>query len=304
MRFTKMQGLGNDYVYVNCMEEQIEDPKEMAKLVSDRHFGIGSDGLILIRPSDAADFEMEMYNADGSRGEMCGNGIRCVAKYVYDYGLTDKTSITVETLGGIKYLEMTVDDGMVSMVRVDMGRPELLADAIPILGETVTEECVVDEDSILGGDCAEETGEMGDCRKVIDEPIVVDGMEYRITGVSMGNPHAVVFLEDVDGLDIEKIGPKFENHERFPKRINTEFVRVIDRETIEMRVWERGSGETLACGTGACAAAVASILNGLAGRRVTVKLRGGDLVVEWEEETGKVYMTGPAVTVFEGELYV
>ena len=291
MKFTKMQGLGNDYVYVNCLEEQLENPSEMAKFVSDRHFGIGSDGLILIRPSDAADFEMEMYNADGSRGEMCGNGIRCVAKYVYDYGLTDKTSISVE-------------DGMVSLVRVDMGRPKLEAAEVPILCEAVTEECVVDEDSVLGGGYAEDIVKIGDCRKVINEPIVVDGMEYRITGVSMGNPHAVVFLEDVEGLEIEKIGPKFENHERFPKRINTEFVRVIDRETIEMRVWERGSGETLACGTGACAAAVASILNGLAERKVTVKLRGGDLLVEWEEETGKVYMTGPAVTVFEGELYV
>ena len=299
-----MQGLGNDYVYVNCLEEQLENPSEMAKFVSDRHFGIGSDGLILIRPSDAADFEMEMYNADGSRGEMCGNGIRCVAKYVYDYGLTDKTSISVETLGGIKYLELTVEDGMVSLVRVDMGRPKLEAAEVPILCEAVTEECVVDEDSVLGGGYAEDIVKIGDCRKVINEPIVVDGMEYRITGVSMGNPHAVVFLEDVEGLEIEKIGPKFENHERFPKRINTEFVRVIDRETIEMRVWERGSGETLACGTGACAAAVASILNGLAERKVTVKLRGGDLLVEWEEETGKVYMTGPAVTVFEGELYV
>ena len=304
MKFTKMQGLGSDYVYVNCLEEQLENPSEMAKFVSDRHFGIGSDGLILIRPSDAADFEMEMYNADGSRGEMCGNGIRCVAKYVYDYGLTDKTSISVETLGGIKYLELTVEDGMVSLVRVDMGRPKLEAAEVPILCEAVTEECVVDEDSVLGGGYAEDIVKIGDCRKVINEPIVVDGMEYRITGVSMGNPHAVVFLEDVEGLEIEKIGPKFENHERFPKRINTEFVRVIDRETIEMRVWERGSGETLACGTGACAAAVASILNGLAERKVTVKLRGGDLLVEWEEETGKVYMTGPAVTVFEGELYV
>ena len=281
MYFTKMHGLGNDYVYVNCLEERIENPSETARAVSDRHFGIGSDGLILIRPSEAADFEMEMYNADGSRGEMCGNGIRCVAKYVYDYGLTDKTSISVETLGGIKYLDLTVENGKVALVRVDMGIPELRAEAIPILCET----------------CEEENG-----RKVIREPIVVDGMEYQMTGVSMGNPHAVVLLEDVEGLDIEKIGPKFENHERFPKRINTEFVRVIDRETIEMRVWERGSGETLACGTGACAAAVAAILNGLAERRVTVKLLGGDLLIEWEEETGKVYMTGPAVTVFEGEI--
>ena len=273
MRFTKMQGLGNDYVYVNCMEEKVENPSEAAKRVSDRHFGIGSDGLILICPSEKADFEMAMYNADGSRSEMCGNGIRCVAKYVYANALTDKTSISVETLGGIKYLDLTVEDGKVSLVRVDMGRPEFRADQIPIICEA----------------------------EVIDEPIVVDGMEYRITGVSMGNPHAVVFLEDLEGLDIEKIGPKFENHERFPKRINTEFVRVIDRGMIEMRVWERGSGETLACGTGACAAAAASILNGLAERRVTVKLRGGSLTVEWDEESGKIYMTGPAEVVFDGE---
>lgn len=301
MKFTKMQGLGNDYVYVNCLEEQVDNPSETARYVSDRHFGVGSDGLILIRPSDVADFEMEMYNADGSRGEMCGNGIRCVAKYVYDHGLTDKTSISVETLGGIKYLDLTVENGKVALVRVDMGTPGILAEEIPILCESVTEECVVDEDSVLGGECAAEHGGEPK-RRVIDEPIVVDGMEYRITGVSMGNPHAVVYLEDLEGLDIETIGPKFENHERFPKRINTEFVRVIDRETIEMRVWERGSGETLACGTGACAAAVASILNGLAKRKVTVKLPGGELLVEWEEESGKVYMTGPAVTVFEGEI--
>ena len=300
MKFTKMHGLGNDYVDVNCLEEQVENPSEMARWVSDRHFGIGSDGLILIRPSASADFEMEMYNADGSRGEMCGNGIRCVAKYVYDYGLTDKTSISVETLGGIKHLDMTVEEGKVSLVRVDMGKPVLRAEAIPIACERVAEECVVDEDSVLGGEAVSEYREEASCKKVIDEPIVVDGMEYQITGVSMGNPHAVVFLEDIKDLDIEKLGPKFENHERFPKRINTEFVRVIDRETIEMRVWESGSGETLACGTGACAAAVASILNGLAERKVTVKLLGGELLVEWEEETGNVYMTGPAVTGFEG----
>ena len=276
MRFTKMQGLGNDYVYVNCMEEKVENPSEAAKRVSDRHFGIGSDGLILICPSEKADFEMAMYNADGSRSEMCGNGIRCVAKYVYDYGLTDKTSISVETLGGIKYLDLTVEDGKVSLVRVDMGRPELRADQIPIICEA----------------------------EVIDEPIVVDGMEYRITGVSMGNPHAVVFLEDLEGLDIEKIGPKFENHERFPKRINTEFVKVIDRTHVEMRVWERGSGETLACGTGSCAAAVACMLNGLTDSAVTVKLLGGELFIEWDQEADVIYMTGPASMVYEGEYVI
>lgn len=275
MKFTKMQGLGNDYVYVNCFREKIENPPEVAKYVSDRHFGIGSDGLIMINPSEVADFEMEMYNADGSRGEMCGNGIRCVAKYVYDYGLTDKTSISVETLGGIKYLDLTVKDGKVALVKVDMGRPELKPENIPIIAEG---------------------------NRVVNEPIVVDQMEYRMTGVSMGNPHAVVYMDDVKGLDIEKIGPKFENHERFPKRINTEFARVIDRQTVEMRVWERGSGETLACGTGACAVAVSSILNGLTDHKVTIQLLGGDLQIEWDQEDDKVYMTGPAATVFDGEI--
>lgn len=275
MKFTKMQGLGNDYVYVNCFDEIVENPSELARYVSDRHFGIGSDGLIMINPSRVADFEMEMYNADGSRGEMCGNGIRCVAKYVYDYGLTDKTSISVETLGGIKYLDLTVEEGKVTLVKVDMGRPELKPELIPVIAE-------------------------GD--QVVNEPVVVDGKEYRMTGVSMGNPHVVVYIEDVQGLDIEEVGPRFENHERFPKRINTEFARVIDRKTVEMRVWERGSGETLACGTGACAVAVSSILNGLTDRKVTVKLLGGDLQIEWDQEADRVYMTGPAVTVFDGEI--
>ena len=273
MEFTKMQGLGNDYVYVNCFKEKVENPSEMAVKVSDRHFGIGSDGLILIKPSDVADFEMEMYNADGSRGEMCGNGIRCVAKYVYDYGLTDKTSISVETLGGIKYLDLTVEHGKVTLVKVDMGTPILKPELIPIVAK-------------------EET--------VIDEPIMVGGKEYHMTGVSMGNPHDVVFMDDIKNLEIEKIGPLFENHERFPNRINTEFVNVIDRHTAQMRVWERGSGETLACGTGACAVAVACILNGLTENTVTVKLLGGDLKIEWDREKDTVYMTGPAAVSFDG----
>ena len=273
MKFTKMQGLGNDYVYVNCFEEKIENPPAVARYVSDRHFGIGSDGLIMINPSEVADFEMEMYNADGSRGEMCGNGIRCVAKYVYDYGLTDKTQISVETLGGIKYLDLTVEDGKVVLVKVDMGKPELKSDLIPIISEN---------------------------EKVIDEPIEVDGQVYHMTGVSMGNPHTVIYVDDVKNLDLEKIGPKFENHERFPKRINTEFVHCIDRNTVEMRVWERGSGETLACGTGACAVAVASILNNLTDTRVTVKLLGGDLQIEWDREKDHVFMTGPSKVVFDG----
>ncbi len=273
MEFTKMQGLGNDYVYVNCFKEKIENPSEMAVKVSDRHFGIGSDGLILIKPSEVADFEMEMYNADGSRGEMCGNGIRCVAKYVYDYGLTDKTSISVETLGGIKYLDLTVEHGKVTLVKVDMGTPILKPELIPIVAKGET---------------------------VIDEPIMVGGKEYHMTGVSMGNPHDVVFMDDIKNLEIEKIGPLFENHERFPNRINTEFVNVIDRHTAQMRVWERGSGETLACGTGACAVAVACILNGLTENNVTVKLLGGDLQIEWDREKNTVYMTGPAEVSFDG----
>ena len=286
MKFTKMHGLGNDYVYVNCFKEKIDNPPEVARFVSDRHMGIGSDGLIMINPSKVADFEMEMYNADGSRGEMCGNGIRCVAKYVYDYGLTDKTSISVETLGGIKYLDLTVEDGKVVLVKVDMGKPELAAVNIPILMEGYEKGA----------------GEEG---TVVDAPITVNGKEYHMTGVSMGNPHAVVYIDDLDSvkdLEIEKIGPDFEKHERFPKRINTEFVRVLDRHTVEMRVWERGSGETMACGTGACAVAVASILNGLTDDEVTVKLLGGDLQIEWDKTVGRVYMTGPATVVFDGEI--
>lgn len=277
MKFTKMQGIGNDYVYVNCFTEKVENPSQVAVRVSDRHFGIGSDGLILIKPSDVADFEMEMYNADGTRGEMCGNGIRCVGKFVYDYGLTDQTEIAVETLAGIKYLHLTVEDGKAVEIRVDMGSPVLDADEIPVVSKN---------------------------EQVVDEPIVVDGREYRMTAVSMGNPHTVVFVEDVKGLELEKIGPKFEQHERFPRRVNTEFARVLDRRTVEMRVWERGSGETLACGTGACAVAVACILNELTEDEVTVKLLGGDLKIQWNREKNKVYMTGPAEIVFEGEISI
>ena len=275
MKFTKMHGIGNDYVYVNCFEESIKNPAEVSKFVSDRHFGIGSDGLILISPSAKADFRMNIYNADGSQAEMCGNGIRCVAKYVYDYGLTEKEHISVETLAGIKYLDLTVEDGKVKLVKVDMGSPELVPENIPIVA---------------------------DGNRVIDEPINVNGTEYRMTGVSMGNPHAVVYVEDVKGLDIETIGPAFENHERFPNRVNTEFVKVLDRNTVEMRVWERGSGETMACGTGACAVAVACILNGFTEDKVTVKLLGGDLQIEWDKEADKIYMTGPAEVSFDGEI--
>lgn len=277
MKFTKMQGLGNDYVYVNCMEQMVEDAAETARRVSDRHIGIGSDGLILICPSDKADFEMRMYNADGSRGEMCGNGIRCVGKYVYDYGLTDKTSLSVETLGGIKHLFLEVEGGKVSLVKVDMGPAILEPEKIPVTAEG---------------------------SRVVDEPLCVDGKTFRMTCVSMGNPHAVIYVDDVQGMDLEKTGPSFENHERFPNRINTEFAHVLDRNTVEMRVWERGSGETLACGTGACAVAVASILNGYTEDQVTVRLLGGDLKIEWDREANKVYMTGPAEVVFDGEIHL
>ena len=275
MKFTKMHGIGNDYVYVNCFKETVEHPSEVAIKVSDRHFGIGSDGLILIKPSEVADGKMEMYNADGSQGAMCGNGIRCVAKYMYDYGITDKTSISVETKSGIKYLDLTIRDGKVDTVKVNMGTPILKAADIPVRSEK---------------------------EQVIDEPVMVDGKEWKITCVSMGNPHAITYIDDVKNLEIEKIGPKFENHEIFPDRVNTEFVHVIDRNTVEMRVWERGSGETLACGTGACAVAVSSILNGLTEEEVTVKLLGGDLKIFWDRTENKVYMTGSATTVFDGEI--
>lgn len=277
MKFTKMHGIGNDYVYVNCFEEKIENPSEVAKMVSDRHFGIGSDGMILIKPSGQADFFMEMYNSDGSQGEMCGNGVRCVAKYVYDHEMTDKTHISIDTLGGIKYLDLTVEQGKVSLVKVNMGSPVLIPEKIPVAYE--------------GADC-------------ISRPILVGGREYSVTCVSMGNPHAVIYMNDVEHLDIEKIGPLFENHEKFPARINTEFVKVIDRKTLQMRVWERGAGETLACGTGACAVAVASALNGFSEDEVTVKLLGGDLQIRWDREDNLVYMTGSATTVFEGDIKI
>ncbi|MDE5862768.1 MAG: diaminopimelate epimerase, partial [Lachnospiraceae bacterium] len=267
--------LGNDYVYVNCFKEELANPAEMAVKVSDRHFGIGSDGLILIKPSDVADFCMDMYNADGSQAEMCGNGIRCVAKYVYDYGLTDKTDISVETLAGIKYLKLHVTDGKVQGVTVNMGAPELRPSAIPV---------------------------KSDKEILVDEPIMAGGREYRMTCVSMGNPHCIVFVEDTEHFELEKIGPEFEGHELFPNRINTEFIQILDRKTVNMRVWERGSGETLACGTGACASAVACVLNGLTEEEITIHLLGGDLLVRWDREENLVYMTGPAAVVFDGEI--
>ena len=277
MKFTKMHGIGNDYVYVNCFEETVCNPSAVARFVSDRHFGIGGDGLILIRPSDIADCEMDMYNLDGSQGAMCGNGIRCVAKYVYDYGIVNKTDISIATKSGVKHLKLTVENGKVSTVRVNMGSPILTATQIPVVAAT---------------------------EEVIDAPIQFEGTEDRFTAVSMGNPHAIVYMDDVEHLDIEKIGPSFENHITFPDRVNTEFVKVLDEHTLQMRVWERGSGETLACGTGACAVTVASVLNGLVDETqpVTVKLLGGDLEIFWDRSENLVYMTGPATTVFDGEI--
>lgn len=281
MKFTKMHGIGNDYVYVNCFAEQVEDPERIARLVSDRHFGIGSDGLILIKPSKEADFEMDMYNADGSRGKMCGNGIRCVAKYVYDYGLTDQTTIRVATGSGIKTLKLTVENQKVTQVEVDMGAPVLTPQEIPVNVQAA---------GLDGG------------APIVNQPLSVNGQVYRITCVSMGNPHCVVPVEDVDGLKIEEIGPDFEQHPAFPERVNTEFIRVLDPNTVQMRVWERGSGETFACGTGACAVAVACSLNGWTRDAVTVRLLGGDLQIRWDREKNTVFMTGPATVVFDGEI--
>lgn len=276
MKFTKMHGLGNDYVYVNCFQEKVENPSEISKIVSDRHFGIGSDGLILIKPSDVADFRMDMYNADGSQAEMCGNGIRCVGKYVYDYGLTDQTRVSVETLAGIKYLDFQVEHGKVSQITVDMGTPELRAELVPVVSEQ---------------------------EQVINETIHAAGKDWKMTAVSMGNPHCVIFIDEpVKDFPLEEVGPQFESHERFPKRVNTEFIQVLDRKTVNMRVWERGSGETMACGTGACASAVAAILCGYTEDEITLHLLGGDLKVCWDREEDRVYMTGPATVVFDGEI--
>lgn len=275
MIFTKMEGCGNDYVYVDCTGKELENPAEVAKKVSDRHFGIGSDGLILIKSSDRADFFMEMYNADGSRSPMCGNGIRCVGKFVYDKGLTDKKSISIDTLAGIKYLDFNVIDGKVATVKVNMGNPILVPSQIPVVSDSET---------------------------VVNEIITVGNKQYRMTCVSMGNPHAVVFVDSVDDFPVETVGPLFEIHKRFPERVNTEFVEFVDRTHLKMRVWERGSGETWACGTGTCATVVAAVLNGLCDTDVEVKLLGGTLQITWDREKNLVYMEGPAKTVFEGEI--
>ena len=276
LKFTKMQGLGNDYVYMDAIHQEIRNVSSLAKAISNRHWGVGSDGLILINKSDVADFRMQMFNPDGSESEMCGNGIRCVGKFVYDKGLTNKTDIRIETLAGIKNLKLKVQNKKAKMITVDMGEPILEATKIPVSS---------DKTPIRG--------------------IKIKGLdkEFVATCVSMGNPHAVILLEDIDKLDIEKYGREIECNPIFPNKTNVEFINVEDRKHIKMRVWERGTGETLACGTGACSSVVAGALNGVVDRNVIVKLLGGNLQIEWKEDDNHVYMTGPAVTVFEGNLY-
>lgn len=276
MKFTKMHGAGNDYIYVNCFEETIKDRSKTAIKVSDRHFGIGSDGLICIDPSDVADCKMDMYNADGSQGKMCGNGVRCVAKFAYDNGIAQKDEIAVETLSGIKYIKVAVKDGKVYEATVNMGEPIIKPALVP----------------------AKWDGE-----EAVNVPMEVGGKTYGVTPISMGNPHCITYVDDVYAIEIEKIGPLFENHEKFPERVNTEFIKVVNPELLEMRVWERGSGETLACGTGACASVVASVLNGYCKKDslVTVKLLGGELKIKWSSADNRIYMTGPAATVCTGE---
>ncbi len=275
IQFTKMQGLGNDYVYIDAINQDIKEPSSLAQFVSNRNFGIGSDGLILICKSEIADFKMRMFNRDGSEAEMCGNGIRCVGKFVYDKGFTQKTEITIETLAGMKYLQLNVKDNKVETVRVDMGEPILEPEKIPVVS---TEHPV----------------------KTLHT--TAEGRDFTMTCVSMGNPHAVTIVEAVKPFDVAKYGKVLEVDKAFPKRINVEFVEIVDKARVKMRVWERGAGETLACGTGACATAVACYLNGYTERKVVIELLGGELQIEWNEEDNHVYMTGPAVTVFEGEL--
>lgn len=275
IKFTKMHGLGNDYVYMDAINQHIENQSSLAKFVSDRHFGIGSDGLILICKSDVADFKMKMFNSDGSEAEMCGNGIRCVGKFVYDKGLTDKTIITIETLAGIKTLQLNIKEGKVETVRVDMGEPILEPEKIPVLSKENPAKHL---------------------------QLNIENKEFICTCVSMGNPHAITIVEDVKEFDIQKYGPQIETNEAFPKKVNVEFIELVDKNYIKMRVWERGAGETLACGTGACASAVACYLNGYTDRRVRVELLGGNLEIEWNQENNHVYMVGPATVVFEGEI--
>lgn len=277
LEFTKMHGCGNDYIYFNCTEKELESPEHLSVKLSDRHFGIGGDGIVMICSSDDADAKMRMFNADGSEGKMCGNAIRCVGKYMSDNGLTEKDTIKIDTLSGIKTLELFKENGLVVQACVDMGKAEFFPRKIPV---------------------------NSDLNRMINYPITVDGKEFNVSCVSMGNPHCVVFVDDVESLEIEKIGPSFENHELFPERINTEFIKVVDSKTLEMRVWERGSGETLACGTGACAAVVEAVENGFCekGSSVTVRLKGGDLIIAYSDDGVK--MTGPAENVFEGTIEI
>jgi len=277
MKFEKMQGTGNDYIYFNLFEERIDDPSTLSIKLSDRHFGVGGDGIVLIGPSDEGDFSMRMFNADGSEAEMCGNASRCVAKYLYERGLTKKREIALDTKAGIKYLQLFIDPqtDTVQRVRVNMGEATVSSQSIPVVSEL---------------------------SEVIDQPLTIDGKELRITCVSMGNPHAVIFTSGIDNLKLDEIGPKIENHPMFPQRTNVEFIEVVDRNTFKMRVWERGSGETLACGTGACASVVAGVLNNRCDTRVTVKLKGGDLDIEWDKTNNQVYLTGDAHFVFKGEI--
>ncbi len=275
LEFSKMQGIGNDYVYIATHKQPISNPSELAIRLSDRHFGIGGDGIVLIKPSDIADFMMDMYNNDGSQAKMCGNAIRCVAKYVFERGLTDKTSLRIETLSGTKTLELHVKEGVVESVKVNMGRPIFEPNLIPVRWKDA---------------------------QMIDQAVPIAGRLFKVTCLSMGNPHAVTFVNDVDTIEMLLIGPAFENYSIFPDRINTEFIQVIDRKTLRMRVWERGSGETLACGTGACAALVAAVITGRADRSAVVRLNGGDLQIDWDESTDEVFMTGPATFVFDGTI--
>lgn len=266
MKFTKMHGIGNDYIYIDCFEETVEHPHSLSRFISDRHFGIGSDGLILIKPSECADCEMQMFNADGSEGAMCGNAIRCVGKYVYEHGIVKKNPVMVETKSGIRMLDLQVEDEIVVAATADMGEPELTSE--------------------------------------LPEAITIEGKPYEFVGISVGNPHAVYFMEEIDNLDLEKIGPAFEQHERFPDRTNSEYIKIVDRGHIHMRVWERGSGETWACGTGATASVVGGILMGYLDEEVEVTLKGGKLVITWDRETNHAFMTGPAIEVFHGEIAI
>ncbi len=281
MKFTKMQGIGNDYVYVDCTRETLPDPSGLARKISDRHFGVGSDGLVMILPGERADFRMRMFNADGSEAEMCGNASRCVGRYVYERGLTDRTEISLETGAGIRILHLNIEGGKVRSVRTDMGKPEIRPELIPADPTRMNLPAEAD--------------------RIVNAPLEVKGRIFPVTCVSMGNPHCVIFQQEVEDWPILQWGPEFECHPAFPRRVNTEFARVLDREHIRMRVWERGSGETLACGTGACATLVAAVLNGLCERRAVLQLNGGELEIEWEEKSGRVLMTGPAEFVFDGE---